>query len=329
MTTKNNEKDVFTSKDKQASPQSTTGSTTLRSIVERLEPSIVNHSIDQQAGIEETPLLPELVEIRKTPFGNVRVVSNPKEGSERQNDEFEGLGITIKNPNPVFFEQEKIARLSGAINFPIKQRTKYGRAELWQDGKIVYCHSHSECTLYIKSNGSNLVLTNSFNVPFIDPILFKKLYSLASSWFIRFRQSLIIAQFLIPSNDIFAALICQVRANGPEPDFEIQFLCHQNVLGLGENIYVRVSRQRKRLVYNTKVGQQHDKQGEPWAWRYGSIPLVKKSNSLKMDTHKWSLDLSSSQRTPEMLSDHEFFAIQQALKMINKVDNIFKISFDK
>ncbi|PWN33818.1 uncharacterized protein FA14DRAFT_156500 [Meira miltonrushii] len=324
MATSNNEEDVFTTNNKQISPQSPTGSTTLRSIVERLEPSIAG----QHAGMQEASLLPELVEVRKTPFGNVRVVSNPKEGNEGQRGEVEALGITITNPHPAFFEQARIACLSGASRFPIKQRTKYGRAELWQDGKIIYRHSRSECTLSIKSNGSNVALFNSFDAPLIDPILFKKLYTLASSWFTRFRQNLTIAQFLIPSNDVFAALVCQVRANGPEPDFEIHFVCHQKLLGLGEDIYVRVSRQRKRLVYNTKVGQQLNKQGEPWAWRYGNIPLHKKSNPSKLGMYKWSLDLSGSQRTPEMLSNHEFFAIQQALKMIEKVDSIFRISFD-
>ena len=77
------------------------------------------------------------------------------------------------------------------------------------------------------------------------------------------------------------------------------------------------------------VGQQDDKDGEPWAWRYGSIPLVSRETiSSKVVNRKWSLNLSGMQGSSEMLSEHEFFAIQEAIKMTEKVDNIFKISFE-
>lgn len=325
MTTITNEEgDDLTSNNnhKIVSPQSPTGSTTLRSIVERLEPSIVNSEGSHQPS-------KEVIEVRKTPFGNVRVVSDTREANEGEIHESKPLGITVSTPNPIFFDQERIACISGTSRFPIKQRTKYGRAELWQTGKIVYHHSQSQCTITIDCKGSNAVLLNSSNIPLIDPILFKKLYTLASSWFTRFRQCLTIAQVIIPSNKIFASLICQIRANGPDPDFEIHFGSHGNVSGLSENIYVRISRQRNRLVYNTKIGQQNNKDGKAWAWRYGSIPLVSRELiSSKIVNRKWSLNLSGMQGSSEMLSDHEYYAIQEAIKVTEKVDNIFKISFD-
>ncbi|MCO5589793.1 hypothetical protein L7F22_043762 [Adiantum nelumboides] len=303
MATNDKENDDLTSNNDL--PQSPTGSTTLRSIVERIEPSLVQ----------------EVIEVRKTPFGNVRVVSNPKEGNEGQKEEKQTLEITITNPHFAFFDQQRIASLTVT---PIKQRTKYGRAELWPDGKIVYHHSRTQCTLSINSNGSTAILLDNSDIPLIDPVTFKKLSNLASSWFTRFRQILTIAQFIIPSNEIFASSICHVRANGPEPDFVIQYARHQSVSELKEEIYVRISRQRNRLVYNTKVGRQEDNNGKPWTWRYGSIPLIRG----KVNIHKWSLDLSGTQGTPHLLSEHEFFAIQQALKMTEKVDSIYRISFD-
>lgn len=301
----------------------TPSSTTLRSVMERMSPTMF---------VDEKALTRPDVEVRKTPFGVVRIASGTQttavdEGVDvRPYEKQSGTDDSKQTEHPTV-ETVGPPRSSSVNTWGlqcVRQRTKQGRAEVTEEGFLTYSDRRLGATIAITADGQHAWLFDKAGKRCSERESIRHLSSLglylydkAARWLAQHRRRMTVIKFTLPCQSRACPAVCRIRANGPQPDYEVRIpASHDPSHALF--VAVHISRERRKATISAvssdeKVGRA------PWHWRFSTLGIGPIGPG---GSTAWDLD-SPDSKTALLFSRPEHEALHVALSIMPDVDAVF------
>lgn len=303
---------------------SSRSSTTLRSVMQRVNPSMF--------------VVPEesTHDMRKTPFGVVKI--SKKGGSEVKKEE-------------TIISEERVTMPAGTTSWgngygtrgllPVRQRIFGGRIEVTRQGTVMV--TKGQASILISSDGSQVTIVShkrrSDNSDQIEDMC-----QAAIKWLARHRQKSTLAGFMLAAKEESPGsksrgaeeyiAYCSVKGNGPLPNYQVRFAAVEEVDRGRANeksvdewnveVQVDVQRHRNQMILHTKIRGINEQRGE--SWKQCFLPIKR----VKHNSYEWGLDGTSlSSLVLQDLSRREQKVIIRSLHAAYSVDSVFGILIEE